>query len=158
MGPWLVLVSPCFRENVDATCKIWSFCVVKIIYFRKNVIVCFFVCFFLIKFQNGAHLKKGLFLTYFLHFVVTREKLQKFLQHISHSHTYTYICSTIDFFCLTYSHLHRKFEAYILFKYLRNGQNKSHGISPTPLYHSLWWPPYPNETPKFHPSYASKDA
>ena len=22
MGPWLVLVSPCFRENVDATCKI----------------------------------------------------------------------------------------------------------------------------------------
>ena len=22
MGPWLVLVSPCFRENVVATCKI----------------------------------------------------------------------------------------------------------------------------------------
>ena len=28
MGPWLVLVSPCFRENVVATCKIGSFCVV----------------------------------------------------------------------------------------------------------------------------------
>ena len=40
-----------------------------------------------IKFQNGAHLKKGLFLTYFSHFLVTREKLQKFLQRISHSHT-----------------------------------------------------------------------
>ena len=25
MGPWLVLVSPCFRENVFVTCKIWSF-------------------------------------------------------------------------------------------------------------------------------------
>ena len=25
MGPWLVLVSPCFRENVVSTCKIGSF-------------------------------------------------------------------------------------------------------------------------------------
>ena len=25
MGPWLVLVSPCFRENVVATCKIGGF-------------------------------------------------------------------------------------------------------------------------------------
>ena len=25
MDPWLVLVSPCFRENVVATCKIGSF-------------------------------------------------------------------------------------------------------------------------------------
>ena len=25
MGPWLVLVSPCFRENVVVTCKIGSF-------------------------------------------------------------------------------------------------------------------------------------
>ena len=25
MGPWLVLVSPCFRENVVATCKIGPF-------------------------------------------------------------------------------------------------------------------------------------
>ena len=75
MGPWLVLVSPCFRENVVATCKIGSFfCVVQIIFFEN-------------KNQTGAHLKKGLFLTNFSHFLVTREKLQKFLQHISHSHT-----------------------------------------------------------------------
>ena len=53
-----------------------------------------------IKFQNGAHLKKGLFLTYFSHFLVTREKLQKILQHISHSHTYTYFAHLIDFFSL----------------------------------------------------------
>ena len=28
MGPWLVLFSFCFRENIVVTCKIWSFCVV----------------------------------------------------------------------------------------------------------------------------------
>ena len=37
-------------------------------------------------FQNGAHLKKKRAIsTYFSHFLVTRGKLQKFLQHISHS-------------------------------------------------------------------------
>ena len=97
MGPWLVLVSLCFRENVVATCKIGSFLCSLDNLFQKNVIVFFFGN----QFQNGAHLKKGLFLTYFSHFLVTREKLQKFLQHISHSHTYTYFAHPIDFFCLT---------------------------------------------------------
>ena len=53
-----------------------------------------------IKFQNGARLKQGLFLTYFSHFLVTRGKLQKFLQHISQTHTYTYFVHPIDFFAL----------------------------------------------------------
>ena len=96
MGKWLVLVSPCFSENVVATCKIGSFLCSLDNLLQKNVIVLFF--FFEIKFQNGAHLKKGLFLTYFSHFLVTREKLQKFLQHISHSHAYTYFAHPIDFF------------------------------------------------------------
>ena len=61
MGPWLVLVPPCFRENVVATCKI----VLEI------------------KFQNGARLKKAYFLLFFSH----QGKLQEFRQHISHSHT-----------------------------------------------------------------------
>ena len=86
MGPWLVLVSPCFRENVVATCKIGSFMCSLDNLLRKNVIVLFFGN----QIQNGAHLKKGLFLTYFSHFLVTREKLQKFLQHLSQTHTYTY--------------------------------------------------------------------
>ena len=97
MGPWLVLVSPCFRQNVVATYKIWSFLCSLDNLLQKKVIVLFFGN----QFQNGAHLKKGLFLTYFLHFLVTREKLQKFLQHISHSHTNTYFAHPIDFFCLT---------------------------------------------------------
>ena len=97
MGPWLVLVSPCFRENEVVTCKIGSFLCSLDNLLQKNVIVFFLE----IKFQNGAHLKKGLFLTYFSHFLVTREKLQKFLQHISHSHRYTYFAHPIDSFCLT---------------------------------------------------------
>ena len=98
LGPWLVLVSPCLRENVVATCKIGSFLCSLDDLLQKNVIVLFF----------GYHMskwssfeKKGLFLTYFSHFLVTREKLQKFLQHICHSHTYTYFAHRIDFFCLT---------------------------------------------------------
>ena len=97
MGPWLVLVSPRFRKNVVATFKIGPFLCSWGILFQKNVIVSFLE----IKFQNGANLKKGLFLTYFSHFLVTREKLQKFLQHISHSHTYTYFAYPIGSFCLT---------------------------------------------------------
>ena len=97
MGLWLVLVSPCFRENVVATCKIGSFLCSLDNLLQKNVIVLLLE----IKFQNGAHLKKGLFWTYFSHFLVTRGKLQKFLQHISHSHTYTYFAHPVDFLCLT---------------------------------------------------------
>ena len=71
-------------------------CVFLVIFFKNAI-----VSFFLIKFQNGAHLKKGIFLTYFSHFLVTREKTQKFLQHISHLLTYThrYFAHPIDFIC-----------------------------------------------------------
>ena len=42
MGPWLVLVSPCFRENVVATCKIGSFLCSLDLLLHKNVFVlCF---------------------------------------------------------------------------------------------------------------------
>ena len=42
MGPWLVLVSSCFRENVVATCKIGSFLCNSDNLLQKNVIVLFF--------------------------------------------------------------------------------------------------------------------
>ena len=83
MGPWLVLVSPCFRENVVATCKIGSFLCSLDNLLQKNVIVFFF----------GNQISKwrsfekraifDLLFTFFSH----QGKLQKFLQHISHSHT-----------------------------------------------------------------------
>ena len=97
MGSWLVLVSPCFRKNVVATFKTGSILCSLDNLLQQNVLLSFSE----IKFKNGAHLKKGLFLTYFSHFLFTREKLQIFLQHISHSHTYTYFAHPIDFFCLT---------------------------------------------------------
>ena len=52
-----------------------------------------------IKFQNGAYLKIGLYLTYFSYFLVTREKTQKFQVHISL--TYIYFSHPIDFLYLT---------------------------------------------------------
>ena len=42
MGPWLVLVSRCFRENVVATCKTGSFLCSLDNLLQKNVIVFFF--------------------------------------------------------------------------------------------------------------------
>ena len=99
MGPWLVFVSPCFRENVVATCKIGSFVCVCSLHnlLQKDVIVLFFGN-QISKWHSFE--KKGLFLTYFSHFSVTMEKLQKCLQHISHSHIYTYFAHPIDFFAL----------------------------------------------------------
>ena len=97
MGPWLVHFSSCFRENVVATCKIGSFLCSLDNLLQKNVIVLFF----------GNQISKwrsfekrailDLLFTCFSH----QGKLQKFLQHISHSHTYTYFAHPIDFFCLT---------------------------------------------------------
>ena len=42
MGPWFVLVSPCFRENVVATCKIGSFLCSWDTLLQEHVIVFFF--------------------------------------------------------------------------------------------------------------------
>ena len=85
MGPWLVLVSPCFRENVVATCKIGSFlCSLDNLLQKKRNCSLFLE----VKFQNGAHLKKGLFLTYFAHFLVTRKSYKNsYSAYLTHIHT-----------------------------------------------------------------------
>ena len=95
MGLLLVFVSPCFWENVIVTCKIGSFLCSLDNLLQKDVTVFFF----------GNQISKWRSFekrasTYFSHFLVTREKLQKFLQHISHSHTYMYFVHPIDLFCL----------------------------------------------------------
>ena len=97
MGPLLVLVSPCFRENVVVPCKIGSFLCSLDNLLQKRVIVFFFRN----QISKWRSFEKWLFLTYFSRFLVTREKLQKNLQHISHSHTYMYFAHPIDLFCLT---------------------------------------------------------
>ena len=97
MGTWLVLVSTCFRENVVAICKIGSFLCSIDNLLQKNVIVFFFGN-QISKWRSFE--KRRLFLTYFSHFIVTREIYKKFLQHITHSHTYTCFSHPIDFFAL----------------------------------------------------------
>ena len=83
MGTLFVLVFPCLRENVVVICKIGSFLCSLENLLQKNLIVFFFEN----QFSKWRLFEKTLFLTYFSHFLVTREKLQKFLQHISHLHT-----------------------------------------------------------------------
>ena len=97
MGALFVLVSPCFRKNVVVICKVGSFLCSLDNLLQENVIV-FFIGNQISKWRS---FEKRAILTYFLHFLVTREKLQKFLQHISHSHTYMYFAYHIDLFCLT---------------------------------------------------------
>ena len=86
MGPLLGLVCPCFRENAIVTCKFVSVLCSLDNFHLKNVIVFFFGN----QISKWRLFVKGVILTYFSHFLVTREKTQNFLQHISHLHTYTY--------------------------------------------------------------------
>ena len=94
MGPWLVLVSHCFRGNVVAICKIGSFLCSLDNLLQKNVIVFFFGN----QISEWRSFEKRAIFDLLFTFLVTRENLQKFLQHIPHSHTYTYFAHPIDFF------------------------------------------------------------
>ena len=96
MGPWIVLVSPCFRENVVATCKIGSFWCSLDNLLQKNVIVLFFGN-QLSKWRSFE--KKAIFdllFTFFSH----QGKLQKIPSaHISLTYIHTRILLTLLTFC-----------------------------------------------------------
>ena len=97
MGTLFVLVSPCFRKNVVVTCKIVSFLCSLDNLLKKTVIVFFFGN----QISRWRSFQKGAIFDLLFTFLVTRGKLKKFLQHISHSHTYMYFAHPIDIFCLT---------------------------------------------------------
>ena len=111
MGTLFVLVSPCIRENVVVTCKIGSFLCSLDNLLQKNVIVFFF----------GNQISKwrsfekraifDLLFTFFSH----QGKLQKFLQHISHSHTYMYLLTLLTFFALPILKKIRIYQVWFLF-------------------------------------------
>ena len=63
---------------------------------QKNVIVFFFEN----QISKWRSFEKRAIFDLLFTFLVTREKLHNFLQHISHSHTYTYFAHPIDFFAL----------------------------------------------------------
>ena len=93
----LVLVYSCFRENVIVTFKIVSFLCSLDGYFSSKTVIDFF-------FENQTSkwrlFQKGLILTYFSHFLVTREKTQKsFSIYLTYIHTR--ILPTLLTFCLT---------------------------------------------------------
>ena len=84
MGPWLLLVSPCFRENVVATCKMGSFLCSLDNLRQKNVIVFFFEN----QISKWRSFEKRDILTYFSHFLVTRESCKNsFSTYLTHIHT-----------------------------------------------------------------------
>ena len=97
MGPWLVLISTCFRENVVVTCKIGSFLCSLDNLLQKNVIVLFFGN----QISKWRSFEKRAIFDLLFTFSSHQGKLLKFLQHISHSHTYTYFAHPIEFFALS---------------------------------------------------------
>ena len=83
MGPWLVLISPCFRENVVVTCKIGCFLCSLDNLLQKNVIVLFFGN----QISKWRSFEKRAIFDLLFTFSSHQGKLQKFLQHISQTHT-----------------------------------------------------------------------
>ena len=84
MGTLLVLVSPCFRENVVVTCKIGFFLCSLDNLLQKNVIVFFFGN----QISKWRIWKKGYFWPTFHIFLVTRESYKNsFSTYLTHIHT-----------------------------------------------------------------------
>ena len=129
MGTLFVLVSPCFRENVVVTCKIGSCLCSLDKLLQKNVIVFFFGN----QISKWRSFEKRVILTYFCTFLVTREKLQKFLQHISYSHTYMYFAHPIDCFFFASPILKKQKQ-----KQKKNKQKKTNLSGMVSLWHESW--------------------
>ena len=92
--------SPCFRENVVVTCKIGSFCVCVCVcsldnLLKKNIIVFFFGN----QISKLRSFEKRAIFDLLFTFSSHQGKLQKFLQHISHSHT-CILLTLVTFFAL----------------------------------------------------------
>ena len=83
-------------HGLVATCKIGSFLCSSDDLLQKNVIVLFFGN----QISKWRSLKKGLFSTYFSHFLVTRERLQNsFSTYLKHIHT-RILLTLLTFFAL----------------------------------------------------------
>ena len=111
MGPWLVLVSPCFRENVVATCKIGSFLCSLDNLLQKNVIVLFFGN----QISKWRSFEKRAILTYFSHILVTRESYKNsFSTYVTHIHT-CILLTLLTFFALPILKKIRIYQIWFLF-------------------------------------------
>ena len=114
MGTLVVLVSPGFRENVVVTCKIGSFLCCLDILLQKNIIGFFFFFWNHISKWRSFE-KKGLFLTYFSHFLVTRGSYKKsFSTYLTHIHT-CILLTLLTFFALPILKKIRMYQVWFLF-------------------------------------------
>ena len=97
MGPRLVLVSTCFRENVVATCKIGPFLCSLDNLLQKNVIVFFFGN----QMSKWCSFEKRAIFDLLFTFFSQQGKVTKIPSaHISLTHIHIF-AHPIDFFCLT---------------------------------------------------------
>ena len=97
MGPWVVLVSPCFRENVVATCKIGSFLCSLDNLLQKND--CFL--FWKSNFKMALIWKKGYFWpTFYVFYSPEKSYKNSFSTYLTHIHT-RILLILLTFFCLT---------------------------------------------------------
>ena len=97
MGPWLVPVSPCFRENVVAICKIGSFLCSLDNLLQKNVIVLFFGN----QISKWRSFEKRVFFDLLFTFSTHQGKVTKIPSaHISNTYIHVF-CSPYWLFCLT---------------------------------------------------------
>ena len=97
MGPWLVLVSPCFRENVITTCKIWSFLYRLDHLFQENVVVLFFWN----QISKWRSFEKRAIFDLLFTFSSHQGKVTKIPSaHISNTYIHVF-CSPYWLFCLT---------------------------------------------------------
>ena len=97
MGPWLVvLVSPSFRENVVATCKIGSFLCSLDNLLQKNAIVLFSRN----QISKWRSFEKRAIFDLLFTFSIVRGKSYKnsFSTYLKHIHVF---CSPYSLFCLT---------------------------------------------------------
>ena len=101
----------CFRENAVATCKIGSFLCSLDTLLRKNVIVLFLGN----QITKWRSFKTRAIFDLLFTFSSHQGKIQKFLQHISHSHSYTYFAHPIDFFYLINFEKIRIYQVWFLF-------------------------------------------
>ena len=97
MGPWLALVSPCFRENVVATCKIGSFLCSLDDLLQKNVIVLFFGN----QISKWRSFEKKAIFDLLFTFYSHRGKLTKIPSaHISLTYIHIFLLTLLTFFAL----------------------------------------------------------
>ena len=114
MGPWLVLMSPSFEENVVATCKIVSFLSSLDNLLQKKVIVLFFRN----QISKWRSFEKRAIFDPLFTFSSHQGKVTKNpSEHISltYIHVFCSPCSAIDFFCLTNFEKIRIFQVRFLF-------------------------------------------